>query len=59
MKTVGEMIDYLSEFPRDWELVVCGSDEGGYLVPYLEGRDFLNQTKDMICLKTEDRRETE
>lgn len=37
LKTVGQIIDYLSRFPRDWKFTVTRSDEGGEVIPYLEG----------------------
>ena len=55
MKTVGEMIEYLSQFPRDWTLSVTRSDGGGELIPYLEGLDYMGQKKSPeIHLTTEE-----
>lgn len=39
METIGEMLIYLSRFPRNWKVFVTRSDEGGELIPYLEGQD--------------------
>ena len=52
MKTVGEVITYLSQFPTHWGLIVTRSDDGGYLIPYLEGEDPFGQFVDQICLTT-------
>ncbi len=54
MKTIGSLIKYLSKFPKDWKVFVTRSDEGGELIPYLEGKDYMGQKKKEICLTTPD-----